>query len=137
MTLALLLALLTTGPESPAVTTDHFAAIEINHFYDEQGKHVFDQVIYRDFDGIADWRLVKCPSMLPAGRTAVWFDGTCLRKVVGTSVYHTWTQAGVTGAPELEARKELPKEQRRELTSPRITKQRAQELINHGQRMVH
>lgn len=136
MTFWLLLALLTIGPESPAVT-DHFAAIEINSFYDEHGKHVFDQVIYRDFDGIADWRLVKCPSMLPTGRKAIWFDGTCLRKVMGTSVYRTWTQAGVTGDPELEARKELPKEQRRELTSPRITKQRAQELINHGRRIDH
>jgi len=47
MLTTLLLALLTTGPESPAVTTDHFAAIEVNHFFDENGRHVFDQIIYR------------------------------------------------------------------------------------------
>lgn len=136
MMLGFLLAMMGSGIE-PAAVTDHFDAIELNSYYDENGKHVFDQLIYRDFGEISDWRLVKCVNQLPTGRKAIWFDGTCLRKVSATSVYHTWTQTGVTGDPELEARKEHPKESRRELTSPRTTKQRAQELINHGRRNDH
>jgi len=122
-----LLVILAGGLEPPAVT-DHFCAIEVNSYYDEQGKHVFDQIIYRNSDNIADWRLCKSPDLIPTGRKAIWFDGTCLRKVRGVSVYRTWTQAGVTGDPELEARKELGKEQRRELSRP-LSRQRAKELL--------
>lgn len=122
-----LLVILAGGLE-PAATTDHFAAIEHNSYFDENGKHVFDQFIYRSHEAIVDWRLCKCADQIPTGRKAIWFDGTCLRKVSATSVYHTWTQAGVTGDPELEERKELPKEQRRELTRP-PSRQRAKELL--------
>lgn len=113
--LGFLLVMMGSGLE-PAAVTDHFAAIEVNRYYDENGKHVFDQLIYRDFGEIRDWRLCKHYDQLPTGRTAIWFDGTCLRKVRGVSVYRTWTQAGVTGDPELEERKQLPKENRRQLT---------------------
>jgi len=111
----LLLCVLGGGIEPPA-TTDHFAACEINHYYDEHGKHVFDQIIFRDLDSIRDWRLVKHPDQIPTGRKAIWVDGACLRTVTSTSVYHTWTQAGVTGDPELNERAILPKEQRRQLS---------------------
>ena len=137
MTIWLLLALLTTGPESPAVTTDHFAQIELNHFFDENGRHVFDQLIFREWRGdelqIADWRLIKHCNQFPTSNRIIYHDGQTLRRITTTSTITTWTQHD----PELVERATLPKEQRRELTSPRITKQRAQELINHGQRMVH
>lgn len=119
----LLLCVMTSGIEPPA-TTDHFDAIELNSYYDEHGNHVFDQIIFRDLDNIADWRLRKSPDQLPAGKRAIWCDGTCLRKVSAASVYHTWTQFD----RELEERKELPKENRRELSRP-ISRQRVRELL--------
>jgi hypothetical protein len=51
----------------PQETTlkDHVDMVEINHFYNEQGALVFDQVIYWDWNGaegrfeVVDWRLIK------------------------------------------------------------------------------
>lgn len=113
------------------VTTDHVDSCEFNHYYDEQGRHVFDQAIYRRWNGedfaIVDWRLIRSPNQT-TGRKAIWYDGNCLRKVTANHVYHTWTQYD----PELCERNEHPKENRRELTPATITTRRAKELIDHG-----
>jgi hypothetical protein len=98
--------------------------IEVNHFYDDQGRLVFDQCIFYDWspaDGrfmVRAWRLVKNPSQLPqrdwaaGGYTAVWQDGDVLRKVVSEGMRESWTQHD----PELVEREYLPKERRRDLT---------------------
>lgn len=52
---------------SPAdeLTEDQVDLVEINHFYDDQGRLVFDQVIYYDWHTaqgryqVRDWRLLK------------------------------------------------------------------------------
>ena len=97
--------------------------IELNHFYDEHGRLVFDQVIFYDWSAIDSrynvraWRLVKNPSQLPqrdwatGGYSAMWQDGEQLRNVQSKSIRETWTQYD----PELVEREYLPKERRKEL----------------------
>jgi hypothetical protein len=50
-------------PERDYPLVDRVMLVEVNHFYDEQGRLVFDQVIWYDWDGdryqIVDWRLLK------------------------------------------------------------------------------
>jgi hypothetical protein len=67
--------------------------LEVNHFYDEQGRLVFDQVIFYDWAAdqsrymVRAWRLVKNPAQLPqrdwqaGGYLSVWHDGELLRRV--------------------------------------------------------
>jgi len=105
------------------VATDRVDLIEINHFYDELGKHVFDQVIFYDWSSqsgrynVRAWRLLKRPAQIPqrdwirGNYVAVWHDGIVLRKVLAETVQESWTQYD----PELVERAFLPKEQRREL----------------------
>lgn len=123
MTLALLL-LATIPPD--LVTRESVDLIEVNHFYDERGRLVFDQVIFYDWAPehsryqVIAWRLIKCRSQLPTrdwhrgGHVAVWSDGEVMRSVRAASVRETWTQFDV----ELEERTVLPKEKRRELIRP-------------------
>ena len=53
------------------VATDHVDLIEVNHFYDEKGRLVFDQIIFYDWSAtrsrynIRDWRLLKTRAQLP------------------------------------------------------------------------
>ena len=126
LTIALLCSALGTNPIRH-VTVDQVEVIEYNHFYDEQGRHVFDQLIFFDWSPrenryqIRDWRLIKTVSQAPyhdAVRgfyVATWHDGLTLRQVRGASIRETWTQYD----PELIERAVLPKEHRRELTDVR------------------
>ncbi len=82
--------------------------IELNHYYDNQGKHQFDQVIfyewspdYRRFHVIA-WSLVegdlkRLPRRLPgSGLTSVtWFDRDAkIHREVQAKLYReTWSQS--------------------------------------------
>ena len=104
--------------------------MEVNHFYDEQGRLVFDQVIFYDWSPdhsrymVRAWRLVKNPSQLPerdwrdGGYLAVWQDGEILRRVRAQSMRESWTQYD----PELAEREYLPKEKRKELRSVKVEK---------------
>lgn len=115
-------ALLLILPLSP-VARDTCDLVEVNHFYDDCGKPVFDQVIFYDWSGdhsrymVRDWRLLKHPSQIPArnweggGYLATWQDGEQLRRIEAASYRETWTQHD----PELEARAVLPKDERRGL----------------------
>jgi len=97
--------------------------IEINRFYDEQGKHILDQLIYYDWSSersryqVRAWRLYKTPAQVPVYcwssgcHIARWQDGQVLREVRATTVRHSWTQYD----PELVERRYLPKQQRRDL----------------------
>lgn len=122
VTLALLLGAIALQP-SRDIAADQVDLIEINHFHDEQGRLVFDQVIFYDWSPaqsrylVRAWRLLKTPAQMPQqdphqrGFVAVWHDGDVLRRVHGRVMRETWTQHD----PELVAREYLPKEQRREL----------------------
>lgn len=104
--------------------------IELNHFYDEHGRLVFDQVIFYDWAAgesrynVRAWRLVKNPSQLPqrdwasGGYSAMWQDGEQIRHIRSKSIRETWTQYD----PELVEREFLPKEKRKELRTVSATK---------------
>lgn len=97
--------------------------IEHNSFYDEQGRLVFDQIIFYDWCPTAErlqvraWRLVKGPGQIPeydhgsAEWFCLWHDEDILRHVSAPSTRRTWTQFD----PELAERDVYPKEKRREL----------------------
>jgi len=120
--LAFLLASICLDPVEDVVV-DRVDLIELNHFYDEQGKHVFDQIIFYDWSpqygryNVRAWRLLKNPAQIPRrdwrrrAFVAVWHDGIVLREVHAETVRESWTQYD----PELVERAYLPKEQRREL----------------------
>ena len=125
--LAVGFATLSLNPvQSPAV--DEVDLVEINHFYDEQGRLVFDQVIFYEWSSdasryqVRDWRLLKKPSQIPLRNwrdrnyEAIWHDfknQDVLRKVRAKMVRETWTQYD----PELVEREFLPDEKRRKLKS--------------------
>ena len=105
---------------------DRVDLVEVNHFHDESGKHVFDQLIFYDWcrrvcrHQVVAWRLIKGPSPLPRrdwerrDYACTWSDSGVLRSVRAASLRETWTQYD----PELAERDMLPLSQRRELASP-------------------
>lgn len=114
------------GYSMERVAEDRVDLVEINHFYDDQGRLVFDQVIYYDWCSqtdryqVRDWRLLKDPFQIPlrdwhnGGYSSEWRDPKQrdgLRRVRSTSVRETWTQDD----PELEEREVLAQEKRKEL----------------------
>jgi len=121
-TLAVVMTAISITPRDD-VAEDRVDLIEVNHFYDEHGKHVFDQLIYYDWsatDGryqVRAWRLLKKKAQVPSRSwthgdyVAVWQDGDILRRVRAESMRESWTQYD----PELAEREFLPKEKRRDL----------------------
>lgn len=121
---ALLLSLAMALVPSSDIAVDSIDIIEINHFYDEQGRLVFDQVIFWRWDEIygghrvVAWRLLKKPSQIPRycyslGRwRAVWLDGETMRDVRAYGMRETWTQYD----PEQLDREKLPASERRKLS---------------------
>ena len=108
------------------VAVDRVDLIEINHYYDDKGRHVLDQIIFYDWcaeEGrfqVRDWRMLKRTSQIPFRdyRTndyvAIWHDphdGEVLRRVSAKSLRETWTQYD----PEIAERDHLPKEKRKKL----------------------
>jgi hypothetical protein len=58
MCYALVFSLLSIVPQAGHV--NQASAVELNHFYDEKGRIVFDQLIVRDEEGhIREWTLIK------------------------------------------------------------------------------
>ena len=118
----LLLAALTLNPQEN-VARDDVDLMEVNHYYDECGKHVFDQLIFYDWSAaesrhqVRAWRLIKKPTQVPhrdhrlGGFVTSWHDGDLLRSVRAAALRETWTQYD----PELVERAALPKNKRREL----------------------
>lgn len=124
---ALALVCLTVGSnptrELPAEQVD---LIEVNHFHDDQGRPVFDQILFYDWSAIAgryqvrDWRLLKSPNQIPLPNAehgefvAVWNDFKArdtLRTTKAKVVRETWTRYD----PELIEREFLPENKRRKL----------------------
>lgn len=126
---ALLIAALAIVPSwaDRATAHDRVALIELNHYFNENGDKVFDQVIFYDWNealgrfDVVTWRLVKHESQIPrpecCGRkqyTTLWYDGEIQRAVVADSFRETWTQHD----PELSEREVMPRELRRGLREP-------------------
>lgn len=100
--------------------------IELNHFFDEHGRHVFDQVIFYDWSKrhkrfhVKAWRLVKDKRQLPeqtwkpAGHRCVWHDDGVLRTVSSSAFRETWSQVD----PERTNRKLLAQDRRTGLAKP-------------------
>ncbi len=110
-------------PDQEIVAFDRVDLVEVNHFYDEHGKLVFDQVIFYDWCdqqcryNVRAWRLLKKPAQVPQRNfehgdyVAIWQDGTHVRKVRASSYRESWTQYD----PELVEREHLPKDKRADL----------------------
>lgn len=108
-----------------SVVCDRVDLMEVNHYYDERGRLVFQQVIFYDWHqdhgrfGVRDWRVVKKPGQIPhksgdGNYVVVWNDaeqGNTLRKVYAPAITYTWTQYD----PELVNREFIPKDHRRRL----------------------
>ena len=109
------------------VVRDNVDLIEINHYYDEKGRLVFDQIIFYDWShadsrfNVRDWRMLKRPAQIPRRDwrrnqfIAIWhdpLDGDVLREVHADALRETWTQYD----PELVERDYLPKEKRLKLS---------------------
>jgi hypothetical protein len=126
-TLGVLVAVCGITPQED-VSRDRVDLVEVNHFYDDVGRHVFDQVIFYDWSPgdcrhvVRAWRMVKKPHQLPQRNwtddtyTATWNDGEVLREVRAATMRESWTQYD----PELVEREYLPKEKRRELRTVRM-----------------
>jgi hypothetical protein len=108
------------------VASDQVDLVEVNHFFDERGKQVFDQVIFYDWCPamsryqVCAWRLLKSQGQYPVKNwergdwTCVWHEGDVLHEVRSASFRETWTQYD----PELVERDYLPKDKRRGLFKP-------------------
>lgn len=119
---ALLSAVVALQPQSD-MPSDLVDLVEVNHFYDEHGKLVFDQIIFYDWCdvqcryNVCAWRMLKRPAQIPArdwrkgSYSATWHENGVLRRVSAKAMRETWTQHD----PELVERDFLPKEHRREL----------------------
>lgn len=112
MTAILATILFCTLPhESPRVLAERVETVEINNFYDLDGKQVFAQLIFRDQGQIIAWRFPKSMSWSYHPSLLVLTDEAKVRIIVPDSVVESWTQFD----PEQEARGWLPCERRRGL----------------------
>lgn len=106
------------------VAPDRVDLIELNHYYDSEGKIVFHQVIFWDWSDeksclyVRSWRFFKSKRQCPVKDSsqgdyvAVWYDGNVLRRVRARSFLESWTQYD----PEVCDRERFPQSNRRELT---------------------
>ncbi len=104
---------------------EHFDSVELHHFYTERGEHLWDQVIWREWNRaecrfeIVDFRMTKkgyAPRRNPDTQRyeAIWHDNGVMRKVTADSFRESWLQHD----PEVEERRVFPKELRKELAKP-------------------
>ena len=87
------------------VVRDRVDVIEVHHFYNDQGKHVHDQIIFWDWHPhkerlvVRAWRLARSHNEYPTKDwergcySATWLDNhTTLRRVEAASIRETWLQ---------------------------------------------
>lgn len=86
------------------VARDTVDLVEVNSFYDDQGRLVFDQTIFYDWSPphgrymVRAWRLVKNPHQIPdldhaSGKwRCLWNDGEVTRLVIAGQYRRTWEQ---------------------------------------------
>ncbi|MFK8114829.1 MAG: hypothetical protein AB8B91_21690 [Rubripirellula sp.] len=120
------------APGSPATATpvmrQQVDMIELNHFVDEEGREVFQQVIFYDWSKtqrrfhVRAWRLIKKESQMPqrrwepAGYQCTWHDEGMLRQVWAPKLRETWSQRD----PERVNRALLAEDQRLPLFPSRV-----------------
>lgn len=126
---ALLLVATTPGANrnSAAPLEQRVDLIELNHFVDEDGREVFQQVIFYDWSRmnrrfhVRAWRLVKHESQIPIRHwkpsryECTWHDEGVLRRVWAPQLRETWSQTD----PERVNRELLPEDQRIPLLAPK------------------
>jgi hypothetical protein len=114
---AWVLLLCSIVPQPAGVERESVDAIEVSAFYDENGRLVFDQALFKHSGQIQAWRLIKTQGQIPerdwenGGYVTMWHDGETLRQVRTKSVQESWLQYDV----ELIGRETFPKEMRKEL----------------------
>lgn len=112
--IAILLALTLSSAPQPVVVD----LVEINHYHDTKGEHVFDQVIFYSWSSqrkrydVREWMMLKADSHYPRQRGQGYFmrwhhDGD-MREAVVKHRRETRTQHD----PEMLERKYLEQEQR-------------------------
>lgn len=123
MFLAVPATALFAGGSQDFATAEQVDLIEVNHYYDENGAHLLDQILFYEWDGrearyqVRAWRLLKTPQQYPRpvaagqGYETTWREGASTRVVRSPKFRETWTQYD----PELLERRNLPREERREL----------------------
>jgi len=116
-------------PET-GIMCDTVDLIEVNHFYDDEARLVFLQVIFYDWAyyenryQVRAWRLLKHDSQIPrynwtsGDYETIFQDGDVIRRVRAKYYRETWTQYD----PEIEERERLPKDCRRGLRKLRKAK---------------
>ena len=100
-------------------TIDNVDMIELNHFYDQRGCHVYDQVIFwrqdpatKSFE-VAAWTMADQTDKYPHRSNgnvweSKWFDGKMYRNVRSRQVRESWTQVD----PERVDQKQVIAEER-------------------------
>ncbi len=118
--LALLLIAAAPGDDTDSLFRQRVDMIELNHFVDEEGREVFQQVIFYDWSKthkrfhVRAWKLIKKPSHLPTQHwnpdcyQCTWHEKDMLRQVWAPKMRETWSQRD----PERANRKLLPEGQR-------------------------
>jgi hypothetical protein len=116
-TIAIIALCIIPPDEATGVVCDEVSVIEKNAFFDDAGRHVFDQFVFwrkgeeRPFD-VSDWRLAKGQSItrdFARNRwTMTWHDGQVTRRVEARMYRETFRQYDI----ELTERDHLPKERR-------------------------
>ncbi len=121
---ALLVTVSIVSAPDASVIKDVVDLVEVNHYHDARGEHVFDQLIFYDWSNqkrrfqVRAWRLIKTESQLPRrdyrqnNWLVRWHDDGVLREVTSSSRRETWTQYD----PELVERENLPQDQRLDLS---------------------
>ena len=122
--LLLPLLICASGLGAPEITlTERVDLIEVNHFHDENGRLVLDQVIFYQWAGdqhqfiVRAWRMIRSknqfPHRSPNGQSyeCLWRDDKIMRCVQAPIVRETWTQVD----PERANRQYQPQEGRRDL----------------------
>lgn len=122
--IALFIVLLGTNPQDDFVRRDSFDLIIVDHFHDAEGKLVFDQVLFLDFNKhlgrhqVEAWRLYKRPNQYPrrdyqrGGFVTQFEDNGSTIEVRALTFREQWSQCS---DPELEDRSIWSKEKRRDL----------------------
>ena len=122
----LLWCYLALSPQA-GVLEDRTDVIELNHCYDANGSHLFDQMIFWDWwpeysqHFVRAWRIHKQQFDVSVSPVSVmWSDGDRLRRVRATSWRETWTQYD----PEVDDRKRWAQERRVGLTAEKKCQKR-------------
>lgn len=117
---AFLVAVLSMGADNDRVVLNESVdVVELSHFYDEDGRHVLDQLLFYRWNvnrhEMIDWRLVKSPECLPVRHgghwECFWTDGIQLRRIRCASYRESWEQYDL----ELADREHNPPERRKKL----------------------